>query len=320
MRASSPFPSASMPSLYFIGVSTGSSSIRQVFPRWAKELGLDAELVGIDLPLHAPAEQFQDVVRFLASDPLSLGALVTTHKVDLFAACSDLFDVVDPLAQMMGEVSCISKRGDELVCHAKDPTSSGLAIDALLPRDYWSEHDTDAFLMGAGGSNIAIAWNLTHERNGGNRPKRLVVSNRSPGRIEHFQQVYAKMDTSVDLDLVLADSPRVNDEVLASCRAGALVVNGTGLGKDAPGSPLTNSASFPDAAITWDLNYRGNLVFLEQARAQEGERHLRVEDGWIYFLHGWTQVIAEVFHIEIPTSGPHFDRLAELAEDSRVSS
>jgi len=24
-----------------------------------------------------------------------------------------------------------------------------------------------------------------------------------------------------------------------------------------------------------------------------------VEDGWTYFIHGWTQVIAEVFHIDI---------------------
>ena len=29
------------------------------------------------------------------------------------------------------------------------------------------------------------------------------------------------------------------------------------------------------------------------------EKNLHVEDGWIYFIHGWTQVIAEVFHIEI---------------------
>ncbi len=30
-------------------------------------------------------------------------------------------------------------------------------------------------------------------------------------------------------------------------------------------------------------------------RAQEDARRLQVEDGWVYFLHGWTQVIAEVF-------------------------
>ena len=29
------------------------------------------------------------------------------------------------------------------------------------------------------------------------------------------------------------------------------------------------------------------------------EHNLTIEDGWVYFLHGWTQVIAEVFHIEL---------------------
>ena len=23
-----------------------------------------------------------------------------------------------------------------------------------------------------------------------------------------------------------------------------------------------------------------------------------IEDGWTYFIHGWTQVVAEVFHID----------------------
>ena len=82
------------------------------------------------------------------------------------------------------------------------------------------------------------------------------------------------------------------------------MINATGLGKDAPGSPLTDAARFPERAIVWDLNYRGDLVFLDQARAQEKRRSLQVEDGWTYFLHGWTQVIAEVFHIGIPVRGP----------------
>jgi hypothetical protein len=37
----------------------------------------------------------------------------------------------------------------------------------------------------------------------------------------------------------------------------------------------------------------------------------------VYFLHGWTRVIAEVFSIEIPTSGPVFDELSRLADQAR---
>ncbi len=58
-------------------------------------------------------------------------------------------------------------------------------------------------------------------------------------------------------------------------------------------------------------------MFLDQARAQSDARALRVEDGWIYFVHGWTQVIAEVFDIDIPTSGPAFERLSDLALATR---
>ncbi|HLI39849.1 MAG TPA: hypothetical protein VKV80_21310 [Streptosporangiaceae bacterium] len=310
-------PKARTPTLYFIGVTTGRSSIRTVFPRWAEELGLTAELVGIDLPLHAPAERYREVVRFLAADPLAMGALVTTHKVDLFAACAGMFDVVDPLARLMGEVSCISKRDGALVCHAKDPISCGLALDAMLGQRHWTDRPADAFIMGAGGSGIAIAWYLTQPGHGANRPGRLIVSNRDRARTANFRRIYAQMATGIDLELMSADSPGVNDRLLAGCRDGSLVVNATGLGKDRPGSPLSAAARFPRGAVAWDLNYRGDLVFLDQARAQQPGRRLGVQDGWVYFLHGWIQVIAEVFHRDVPVSGPAFDRLAKLAESVR---
>ncbi|MCL2120263.1 MAG: hypothetical protein FWH27_17745 [Planctomycetaceae bacterium] len=51
--------------------------------------------------------------------------------------------------------------------------------------------------------------------------------------------------------------------------------------------------------MVWEFNYRGDLKFMHQALAQKTERNLIVEDGWIYFIHGWSQVIAEVFHLEL---------------------
>ena len=57
---------AERPTLYFLGVSTGSSSIQRVFPSWAQELGLDdAVLRGIDMPVGAPAEQTRRIIEFL---------------------------------------------------------------------------------------------------------------------------------------------------------------------------------------------------------------------------------------------------------------
>jgi shikimate 5-dehydrogenase len=87
---------ATAPTMYFIGVTTGKSSIRATFPRWAAQLRLaDARLEGIDLPLHAPREAYRRVVSRIAADRLSRGALITTHKIDLYNACRDLFDEID---------------------------------------------------------------------------------------------------------------------------------------------------------------------------------------------------------------------------------
>jgi shikimate 5-dehydrogenase len=310
---------ATLPTFYFIGVTTGGSSIRTVFPRWAEALGLgDVELVGIDLTLHAPDEHYRQVVEFLKADPLSLGALVTTHKIDLYRAARDLFDEVDPLAELMDEVSSLSKRDGRFIAHAKDPISSGHAIDAFLPSGYFAEQPTDVVIFGAGGSAIAIDWYLTREVRGADRPARVIVTNRSAPRLETLRSVHEESGAGIPLETLTAPTAADNDSVLAGASARSVVINATGLGKDAPGSPLSDAAVFPEKAVVWDLNYRGNLVFLDQARASEAERSLQVEDGWGYFIHGWTQVIAEVFGIEIPTSGPVFDELSAIASAARA--
>jgi len=307
---------ASRPTFYFIGVSTAASSIRQVFPRWAAELGLgDVDFVGIDMPLHAPAEDYRRVVQFFRDDELSIGALVTTHKLDLYQAAADLFDYSDPLTVLMDEISCISKRDGRLRAHAKDPITAGFALDAFLEPGSWQGRS--AFIMGAGGSAIAMAWHLTRPERGSDIPAEIVVSNRSQPRLDSLREVYAQFDTSVPLRLELSPTAAYNDAVLARMPEGSLVVNATGLGKDAPGSPLTDDCSFPNDARVWELNYRGDLVFLDQARAQQQAQGLHVEDGWVYFIHGWTRVIAEVFDVDIATSGPDFDRLSEIARNAR---
>lgn len=303
---------------YFIGVTTGQSSIRKVFPLWAEYLHLgDVDFVGIDMPLHAPSEQYRTVVQFLKEDPLSLGALVTTHKIDLFRAARQLFDETDPLAQLMGEVSCISKRDGLLRGHAKDPISSGFALDALIPPHHFASRPTDLLIFGAGGSAVAIDWYLTRPERQADRPARVVVTNRSAPRLDTLRATHKRSETDIELETIVASTPEVNDAALAAVRPGSLVINATGLGKDAPGSPLTDAAEFPQDSLAWDLNYRGDLIFLKQARAQSNIRGVVPSDGWVYFIHGWTQVIGEVFDVEIPTRGPEFDKLSDLAASVR---
>lgn len=308
------YTAATRPTFYFIGVTTAQSSIMRVFPEWARHLGLgDVEMKGIDFPLHASREAYREAVEFLRDDPLSLGALVTTHKIDLYAACEDLFDEIDPHARIMGETSCLSKRDGKFICHAKDPITSGLALDGFLPPEHFARTGAEVFSMGAGGSTIALTWHLMQASRGANRPSRVIVSNRSAARLEEIERIHRELHLGVPCEYVVAPRPQDNDAVLARLSPGALVINATGLGKDAPGSPLTNAGVFPERAIAWDLNYRGELVFLDQARAQQSARALQVEDGWTYFIYGWTRVIAEVFHIDIPTRGPDFDEICRIA-------
>jgi shikimate 5-dehydrogenase len=308
---------ASRPTFYFVGVTTGQSSIMKVFPRWAEFLGLgDVAMCGIDLVPHDTVDNYRAVVAFLKSDPLSLGALVTTHKLDLFAACSDMFDVIGPHAELMAETSCLSKRDGKLICNAKDPITSGLSMDGFLPANHFARTGAGVFSMGAGGSTIAITWHLMQKSRGADRPSRIVVSNRSQPRLDLIREIHAKAGADIPCEYVLAPRAEDNDAVMAGLRPGSLVINATGLGKDAPGSPLTFTGQFPEGGIIWELNYRGDLVFLDQARAQKTDKHLQIEDGWTYFIHGWTQVIAEVFDIEMPTSGPRFTEISRLAAEA----
>lgn len=303
------FMPAKTPTFYFIGVTTGQSSIMKVFPRWAAILSIEADIRGIDLPLHAPAPQYREAARFLRDDPLSLGALVTTHKLDMFRACRDIFDYADPYAERLQEVSSISKRGGRLRAHAKDPVSSGLALREFVPPRFWADHGGEVLIIGAGGSALAMSMYLAADESGCGAPRRITITNRSEARLVSAQAALAGLNERVEFRFVHGPSPTDNDRLVAALPPHSLVVNATGLGKDAPGSPITDAASFPFDSLVWEINYRGDLIFMRQARARAAERRLHVEDGWRYFIHGWTQVIAEVFGIEIDG-----DTLAKLSD------
>ena len=312
------YPKAEKPTLYFIGVTTAQSSIMGVFPEWAKHLRLgDCAIRGMDFRQHDEPQRYRRAVGHIKADELSLGALVTTHKIDLLDACRDLFDELDEYADLMGEISCISKRGRRLIGHAKDPITSGLALEAFLPQRHWERTGAEAFVMGAGGSSVAVTWYMMKPEHGPSRPSRIYVANRSTPRLESMKRLHGKLSTGVPVEYFHTPRPEMSDEIVDRLKPGSLVVNATGLGKDAPGSPVTGQARFPQGGLAWDFNYRGDLLFLDQARARQKEKGLLIEDGWVYFIHGWTRVIAEVFHAGIPTEGPEFEELSKIAAGVR---
>jgi len=289
-----------VPTFFFIGVTTSQSSIMKVFPLWMKVLGREEVVIeGWDCKIHDEPEAYRRAVAQIKYDPLSLGALVTTHKIDLLNAARDMFDYLDPYALITGEVSCISKRDGKLEGHAKDPITSGLSLDAIIGKDYFSRTGGEVLCFGAGGSAIAILLHLINKKDAGDRPRRFTFVNRSQGRLDHAREMVQKLNTDIQVEYFQNSDPSVNDKIMETFPAYSIVINATGMGKDTPGSPVTWEGKFPLNSIAWEFNYRGELDFLHQAMAQVDSRGVKVEDGWLYFVHGWTQVIAQVLHFDL---------------------
>ncbi|MCC6805269.1 MAG: shikimate dehydrogenase [Anaerolineae bacterium] len=305
-----------VPTFYFIGVTTRQSSIMRLFPLWMNELGFpEVTLEGVDLKLDDEPEHYREVVGQIKGDPQSLGALVTTHKINLLSAAHDMFDYLDPYAAILHEISSISKRDDRLEGHAKDPVSAGKTLDALLGKAYFASTKGDVLCLGAGGAGTAISLHLCNQPEAGDRPARIVVTDTAQARLDHLQAMIRQVNPGIAFEFVLTDAPEQADTLMATLPPHSVVINATGLGKDRPGSPITDASIFPRNAIVWELNYRGALDFMYQALRQQDSRKLRVEDGWVYFLHGWTQVIEQVLHT--PIDSERFERLAEIARQIR---
>lgn len=290
----------SVPTFYFIGVTTGRSSIMKVFPLWMKVLGRPEIVIeGIDLKIHDTPQAYRQAVAQIQRDPLSIGALVTTHKIDLYQAARDMFDYLDPYAQICGELSSISKRDGALEGHAKDPITAGLSLDAIVGPGYFGRTGGDVLCFGSGGSGVATALHLINKTDPADRPRRFVFTNRSQWRLDHAQAMIESQGTDIEFLYVQNEEAAINDQWMASMPAGSVVINSTGMGKDTPGSPISWQGQFPLDGVAWEFNYRGELDFLHQALAQKETRRLCVEDGWVYFVHGWTQVVAQVLHVDL---------------------
>jgi shikimate dehydrogenase len=302
-----------VPTFYFIGVTTSKSSIMKVFPLWMKVLGHPEIVIeGIDLKIHDDPQAYRAAVAQIKFDQLSLGSLVTTHKIDLYMAAKDMFAYLDPYAQVCGEVSSISKREGNLEGHAKDPITAGLSLDAIIGEHYFGSTGGEVLCFGAGGSGVATALHLINKQDKRDRPKRFVFTNRSQWRLDHAREMVETKATDIQFEYICTANPKVNDHIMESFPPHSIVINATGMGKDTPGSPITWEGRFPQNAIAWEFNYRGELDFLHQALAQKESNHLRVEDGWLYFVHGWTQVVAQVLHIDLNQA--LFKELEQAAE------
>jgi shikimate 5-dehydrogenase len=306
--------------ILFIGVSTGQSLVNAVWPGWRDELGAEVELQGVDLPLPTPPAKARALVEAMRDEPHVIGAVITSHKLGFFAAAHDLCTELDVYARLLRELNGLAHDGSRLRGLARDPLAVEHVLDRMLAPG-WGEHE-EALCFGAGGAGSAIVLSLLYRldretlKPKENAPGRVSVVDVSRERLAALQAVVAALPRPRGrLRLACHHEPRDNDALLAELPARSLVINATGLGKDAPGSPLTDHARFPDEAVAWDANYRGDLGFLRQAREQHEQRGVRVHDGWEYFLHGWTQTLAPI--LRLSATSELFGRLADAAQPWR---
>jgi shikimate dehydrogenase len=305
-----------VPTFYFIGVTTTKSSIMKVFPLWMKIMGREEVVMeGVDCKIHDEPGAYRQAVAQIKYDPLSLGALVTTHKIDLLNAARDMFEYLDPYAQITGEVSCISKLEGRLEGHAKDPITSGASLDAIIEPGYFGRTQGHVLCFGAGGSGVATLLHLINKGNQADRPEKFTFVNRSQGRLDHAREMVSSLSTDIEIEYICNSDPLVNDQIMEKFPPYSIIINATGMGKDTPGSPITWNGKFPMHSISWEFNYRGELDFLHQSLAQVESRQVKVEDGWLYFVHGWTQVVSQVLHFDLTPE--LFDRMNQAASTVR---
>jgi shikimate 5-dehydrogenase len=280
-----------MRAVWFVGVSTGGSLVHRAMARWGPLLGGEVAVQGRDLPLAAPDGAYRELLGELRRDPHALGAVVTSHKVGLFRAAADMFARLDGAARACGEVNAVRRSPEGLLGFARDPVSVGRVADRIWPAGSGDE----VVCLGAGGTAVALGRHLLARP----RSPSLVFADRRPEAVAHLR-------AALGLGVTTRVGPGPWDELVAGARPGALVVNATGMGKDTPGSPLAPAAAFPPGAVVWELNYRGALPLLAQARSQ----HVRVHDGWSLFCQGWAAALAAVLDLDDDGLGDRFEQAA----------
>ena len=112
---------------------------------------------------------------------------MTTHKIDLLAAASDLFDALGPYARTRQEVSSIAKDDGKLVGRATDAVAGGLRLDAILGPGQFGRSGGHLLMLGAGGSAVALTLHVIQKCRCVDRPERIVVVNRSAARLARLR-------------------------------------------------------------------------------------------------------------------------------------
>lgn len=284
--------------LAFVGVSTGSSAVHEVFPGWCRCLGtVDATMEGVDLPLDSPQSAYEAVVQGHREGRFA-GCLITSHKAAMFDAVSESLDRVTSEAAALREIGMLYWEGESLVGGANDAVSVTKIFREILDSERWLEGSREVVVFGAGGAGLAIARELAGQSLAAARA--VVVCESDPERATRAAEIACTWGTDERVTVRETTSVEESDAIVGHTGQGAIVVNATGLGKDRVGSPVSPSVRFPERAMVFEANYRfvaqPSLYFHEIALSQAPARGLVVDGGWDYFLWGWLVVMRHVYH------------------------
>lgn len=311
---------------YFIGVTTKQSAITHILPMWSQALGIELDLTGIDLPINAAAAQYQRAILDIKNNSKALGAVITTHKLKIFEHGAHLFDDLDELTRLLKEICVITKQGSHLVGLASpDCLSSTFSLKNMLAKNHWRKYSSNVLCFGAGGVARSIVLSLLYDFESNaplshrcyTAPKKILLVDNDQQQLKAISSLLDPLKESTEIEYIHQTNAIDNDLLLANLPIGSLIINATGMGKDIPGSPLTDQAPFPPQSVVWDLNYRGERSFLQQAKSKELKLELKIHDGWLCFLHGWTQAIS--LALGTTFSDQQSLQLAKIAEEFRVA-
>jgi shikimate dehydrogenase len=307
------------PLILFVGLDTGGSLVHAVFDRWAAVLGQPWTLRGVDLRPDTSAGTYRQMILTMRDNPAVYGAVVTAHKLRLYRACGSALTRRDRLVDLTHEINALTTIDGTVTGDARDAVSLTHVLPAV-PRHGTAEHldDLNVLCLGSGGAATALVLALHLDTAAGrlraDPPAHTTFTDTDQSALDALRGVAQRAGIDPErLSYAHVRHRTDNDALVASLPAPALVINATGLGKDAAGSPFTGDASLRPGMVAWDFNYRGDLTFLQQARAAGAT----VVDGWDYFVAGWAGGLTAI--AGIPFTGDLLNQLSRAAAPHRPS-
>ncbi len=300
--------------IWFVGVSTAGSAALNAFPAWMDSLGVEADLVCVDLPLDAPDDTYGQLIARLRASAEVIGAVITGHKARLFETARDQLDAVSDAARACREISVLRRDGNRVCGTAIEVRSSAAALREIVPEEHWATGARELLILGAGGTAAAlVAAIFEPPREGPAGPSAVHLIDLVPARAEQLAEHIGRLsrDTAVSVHPTEEASA-----VLAGLPPGSVIVNATGVGKDTPGSPIPLPATWPEQAIFWEINYRGELPLLKDAIDQTARRSLVTHDGWTLFVAGWSEALPAI--LNRPLTGEQRARIQKAARAARA--